>query len=264
MQVLLLSIITSNMATMFTNENNDNIAKDSGSTQQFAMCMMQELSASSIVIDISPQGPGSDHPTVVTGVIDRAGNFRVLHRINEAGPATQRFGNDSVTPAVKAWGPPTHSRSRLRDLTLPQSDGYCCSYKTGGKGFYRLREGQKSSDLVFGSWKGLVEFTTWYENFGPISPFFPVLTLIFDALRDYLDRESSVLCVSEHPREDLDTPPETPSSCMPKGESKVRAHRLTQDQGQGQGHSESLESQYRYHQFQAHGTCLRVVQEKYS
>ncbi|KAG5757354.1 hypothetical protein H9Q70_000004 [Fusarium xylarioides] len=59
------------------------VASDGFVVYQFAMQAMQQSGAASVVVQLSAQGPDSDHPTVVTGVLDRDGNFRVLHRTND-------------------------------------------------------------------------------------------------------------------------------------------------------------------------------------
>ncbi|KAF5708716.1 hypothetical protein FGLOB1_6255 [Fusarium globosum] len=83
---------------MSSNENNNTLAiptagggyvgitRDGVGLDQLARSMI-EAGASSVVVQISAAGHDQDNPTVVTGVLDRDGNFRVLHRTNEADSA---------------------------------------------------------------------------------------------------------------------------------------------------------------------------------
>ncbi|KAG5821612.1 hypothetical protein H9Q74_000059 [Fusarium xylarioides] len=65
------------------------VTSDGFSIHQLAMRAMQQSDAAAAVVQLSDQGlKDQDNPTVVTGVIDRDGKFRILHRTNEADPAS--------------------------------------------------------------------------------------------------------------------------------------------------------------------------------
>ncbi|EWZ95648.1 hypothetical protein FOWG_05526 [Fusarium oxysporum f. sp. lycopersici MN25] len=84
---------------MSTNTNNNGIAiptaggsyfgvtGDGVNLDQLAMRAMQETGASSVTVKLYFQGPGLDHPTQVTAVIDREGNLRVIDRTSDTAPA---------------------------------------------------------------------------------------------------------------------------------------------------------------------------------
>ncbi|EMT69822.1 hypothetical protein NOF04DRAFT_18510 [Fusarium oxysporum II5] len=84
---------------MSTNTNNNGIAiptagsgylgvtGDGVKIEQLAMRSMEETGAASVTVGLYFQGPGLDHPTQVTAVIDREGNLRVIDRTSDTAPA---------------------------------------------------------------------------------------------------------------------------------------------------------------------------------
>ncbi|KAF5700429.1 hypothetical protein FMUND_14341 [Fusarium mundagurra] len=104
-----------NTTTMPSNESNFtatatpsggfSMTSDGFGAHQLAMHAMQQSGAATAVVQLSALGPDSDHPTVVTGVIDRDGNFRTLphtHEANSASPFMRKMLTVTDTASVTA------------------------------------------------------------------------------------------------------------------------------------------------------------------